>query len=275
MNQTNELIGSINHYINEIKSIISINSRELNWIFNEKYKDPKRLLRHELQINSQNGEDGVINEIFLRIGTKNKVFAEIGIGDGLENNTAFLLSQDWRGYWIDANDEFTKNSQIKNFIDRGMLKTEILFVNRENIKNSFEKLDIPKDLDLLCIDVDQNTYYIWEALIDYKPRVIVIEYNSAIPPNINWKVNYDPLKSWDGTQNFGASLKAIEQLGALTGYCLVACDFNGVNAFLVREDLVAEKFSKPFTAENHYEPPRYQFIHRRGHKRSIFDTPKN
>jgi hypothetical protein len=30
-----------------------------------------------------------------------------------------------------------------------------------------------------------------------------------------------------------------------------------VNAFFVRMDLAAGLFCDPFTAENHYEPPRY------------------
>ncbi|MCK7506146.1 MAG: hypothetical protein MZV70_20090 [Desulfobacterales bacterium] len=43
-------------------------------------------------------EDGIIHEIFRRIGTTTKIFAEVGLGDGCENNTAFLLSQGWTGF---------------------------------------------------------------------------------------------------------------------------------------------------------------------------------
>lgn len=275
MNDIKQILQGIQSQLIDLKSIVSIHSQNISLHNEERYKDPLRLLRHEVQINSQNGEDGIINEVFKRIGTGNKIFAEIGIGDGLENNTAFLLSQGWCGYWIDASDIFIKNEQIKKIVDSGNLKYNISFVDKDNIQSIFESLNVPKNIDLLCIDVDQNTYYVWLSLIEYRPRVIVIEYNSAIPSNINWKVNYSPLKSWDGTQNFGASLKAIEDLGAKFGYCLVGCDYNGVNAFLVREDLVEDKFSKPFTSENHYEPPRYQYIHRRGHKRTILDANHN
>jgi len=60
---------------------------------NPRYADPRRLLRHAFQVTSQNGEDGIIHEIFRRIGSTDRVFAEIGVGDGNENNTAFLLTQ--------------------------------------------------------------------------------------------------------------------------------------------------------------------------------------
>lgn len=56
--------------------------------------------------------------------------------------------------------------------------------------------------------------------------------------------------------NYGASLKSLEELGSTLGYRLVGCHFSGVNAFFVREDLVASSFCHPFTADNHYEPPR-------------------
>ncbi len=63
-----------------------------------KYDDPKRLNRHEGQVFSQNGEDGIIAEIFSRIGSTNRVFVEFGAGDGSENNSAYLIAQ--RLVWI-------------------------------------------------------------------------------------------------------------------------------------------------------------------------------
>jgi hypothetical protein len=133
---------------------------------------------------------------------------------------------------------------------------------------------VPTELDLLSLDIDRNTYYLWEALRQFRPRLVVVEYNAAIPPGIEWKDTYGP-RVWDGTQNFGASLKAYENLGRQLGYSLVGCEFTGINAFFVRNDLVGDKFAEPFTAENHYEPPRYSMIHRRSHTPSIMDYGKS
>jgi hypothetical protein len=144
-------------------------------------------------------------------------------------------------------------------------------VDKENIAEHLEKLGVPREIDLLSLDIDQNTYHVWEALHEFSPRVVVVEYNAAVPPDIEWKVHYVPDRRWDGTQNFGASLKAFEVLGNRLGYRLVGCDFNGVNAFFVRSDLVADSFAAPFTAENHYEPPRYSCIHRTAHPPGILD----
>ena len=75
---------------------------------------------------------------------------------------------------------------------------------------------------------------------------------------------------WDGTQAFGASLKAYEMLGRRYGYSLVGCDLTGINAFFVRDDLIGNHFAAPFTAENHYEPPRYGMSCRWAHPSAFY-----
>jgi len=75
----------------------------------QRYSNPKRLNRYEMQVFSQGGEDGVISEIFRRLGLEGQTFVEIGVGDGLENNTTFLLLQGWSGWWIDGDKKNIKN----------------------------------------------------------------------------------------------------------------------------------------------------------------------
>jgi hypothetical protein len=238
---------------------------------NPRYADPKRLLKSAAQVCSQNGEDGIIQEIFRRIQTTDRVFVEIGVGDGTENNTAFLLSLGWQGFWIDGNDAFLRNIEKRQDLQGGCIKGLASFITRENVVELFSKLAVPAEFDLLSLDVDQNTFYVWDALEKYRPRVVVIEYNATIPPDIDWKVNYAADRVWDGTHNFGASLKAFEVLGRRLGYALVGCDYLGANAFFVRNDLVADHFAAPYSAENHYESARYSLLHRRAHPASILD----
>jgi hypothetical protein len=239
-----------------------------------RYGNPKRLLRYAAQVSSQNGEDGIIHEIFRRIGTTNKIFVEIGVGDGIENNTAFLLSDGWKGFWIDGNNDFLRTLKHRPDIQNQCLRYLVSFVTKENVCSLLQQMNAPRELDLLSIDIDQNTYHVWAALSDFKPRVVVVEYNSAIPADIDWKVNYAPDRVWDGSQCFGASLKAFELLGARFGFSLVGCDFTGSNAFFVRQDLAGDKFEAPFTSENHYEPPRYAIYGKMGHRSTILDINK-
>ncbi len=238
---------------------------------NPRYADRQRLLRYAFQVCSQNGEDGMIHEIFRRVGVGDRLFAEVGISDGTENNTAFLLTQGWKGFWIDSDETFVKVVNARPDLQGGCIKYLVSFVSKENIGELFHQLGVPKEFDLLSLDIDQNTYYAWEGLRKFRPRVVVVEYNALIPQEVDWKVHYDGSRAWDGTSNFGASLKAFELLGRELGYSLVGCDLIGVNAFFVRSDLVADKFAEPFTTDNHYEPPRYALSHRRGHRTAILD----
>jgi hypothetical protein len=240
---------------------------------NPRYADERRLLKYGFQVCSQNAEDGMIHEIFRRIGTGNRVFAEIGISDGTENNTAFLLSQGWTGFWVDGDDTFRRILAARADLQGDCIKSVVSFVTKENVADLFAELGVPEEFDLLSLDIDQNTYYVWEALATYRPRVVVVEYNALLPPDIDWKVHYESNRVWNGTSNFGASLKAFELLGRQVGYELVGCDFIGVNAFFVRSDMVGDRFAGPFTSENHYEPPRYALSHRRGHRTAILDRP--
>ena len=235
-----------------------------------RYREPKRLLASAFQVCSQNGEDGIIQEIFRRIGTADRTFLEIGVGNGVENNTAFLLSLGWRGYWIDCDGYFSARARHAK-----KLRFAVAKVEPENARALLADLGVPQEFDLLSIDIDHNTYYLWQALGHLKPRVVVVEYNSCVPAHVDWKVNYDGAVGWSGTQNFGASLKALERLGRDLGYSLVGCDPMGCNAFFVRNDLTGDHFAMPFVAENHFEAARFPFIHRLGHPNALLDIQED
>jgi hypothetical protein len=240
---------------------------------NPRYQDPRRLPRYEHQVYSQNGEDGVIAEIFQRVGSTSRTFIEIGVGDGLENNTTHLLLQGWRGAWVEA-DAASVGRIRRAFAPQlasGQLQLQESLVTAENVAGLLAKMKLPPEPDLLSLDVDRNTWFIWQALAGIKARVVVVEYNALYPARERWKVEYHPAKTWNGTAYFGASLKEYEDLGRTLGYALVGCELFGANAFFVRADLVGDRFSPPFTAENHYEPPRYWLGRRDGHPRCLTD----
>jgi hypothetical protein len=231
-----------------------------------KHQDPKKLSRYEYKVWSQNGEDGIIAEIFRRIGTTNRHFVEFGASDGSENNTALLVRQGWSGLWMDADTAAVKTAKesYRPEIEAGRLALLQTFITADNIEELFRQAGVPEEVDLLSIDIDRNDYYVWEKITHYRPRVVIIEYNSVVPPTMSWVVPYDPKAfgwaKFGNLQHNGASLKALEELGAKKGYSLVGCDLCGVNAFFVRSDLLGDHFAKPYTAENHHEPFRFNYL---------------
>ncbi len=240
---------------------------------NRRYHDPKRLNRYEYQVYSQNGEDGIIEEIFNRIGTTNRVFVEIGVQDGLECNSAYLLLNGWSGYWIEGNPKSVVaiKHRFSGPINKQQLKILQSFVTAENVEATLRDSGVPVEFDLLSIDIDGNDYWVWKAIEHFKPRIVVIEYNALFRGNVKWVMKYNPSHTWDGTSYFNASLKSLELLGVSKGYCLVGCNFHGINAFFVRCDLIQDRFCAPFTAENHYEPIRYHLHKKDGFPRAFGD----
>lgn len=229
-------------------------------------QDPKRLLKYGFKVYSQHDEDGIIEEIFSRIGCTDRFFVEFGVGDGLENCTLYCLLKGWRGVWIDGSAICAEaiERKFQFLIESDRLKVRYAFITAENIEQLFRDLDVPDEFDLLSIDIDNNDYWVWQAIQHYRPRVALIEYNASFR-GANCVVPYKPASIWDYSNYFGASLKALEELGREKGYCLVACNYTGVTSFFVREDLVGDHFAEPFTAENHYEPPRYYVRMPNGH----------
>lgn len=220
------------------------------------YDAPKRLERYGLRAFSQNDEDGILLEIFRRVGTSSKTFVEFGVQDGLQNNTRLLLYQGWRGLWIEA-DANACRSMRRAFtaeIATSQLQLCQSFVTTQNILGLIEAAQL-EDIDLLSIDIDGNDYWIWEA-ISLRPRVLVIEYNAKFPPPTKWVMQYNPQHHWDHTDYFGASLESLADLGRRKGYTLVGCCLAGVNAFFVRNDLLLDSFAQPDTGAL-YNPPRY------------------
>src|SRR5205807_4442464 len=68
---------------------------------------PPADLRHfERRVSSQNGEDGILEEILRRVGTKIKYFVEFGVESGRECNCARLVrEEDWHGLFIEPDPE--------------------------------------------------------------------------------------------------------------------------------------------------------------------------
>src|SRR3954451_12503174 len=89
-----------------------------------RHADPRRLLRYGFKLYSQNDEDGIIQEIFRRIGTGNRTFVEFGVETGVECNSAKLLVEGGRGLWMEANTDHVASvrRRFASCIQDGRLK---------------------------------------------------------------------------------------------------------------------------------------------------------
>lgn len=219
-----------------------------------KYLEP-----YGFKVYSQNDEDGIISEIFNRIGATDKRFIEFGVQNGLESNCHYLLLKGWKGLWIEGSPKHCADlkRRFEPALKDGRLHLVNAFITVKNINTLFQENGYEGEIDLLSIDIDGNDYHIWETISVIQPRVVVIEYNAKFPPECDWVMPYEGNYVWDLSDRHGASLKALERLGKRKGYQLVGTNMTGSNAFFVREELAGDKFPLPADAENLYNPPRW------------------
>ncbi|MDB4046189.1 hypothetical protein N9501_08265 [Amylibacter sp.] len=228
----------------------------------EKHSSDLDLIKHGYASFSQYDEDGIIEEIFKRIGFDTRQFCEIGVGgiENLENNTIQLLMKGWTGVWLEASNKNCNEITLYLEQNKGIREQLTLiegFVTPKNINETVKKNNLDK-VDLLSIDIDSFDYYVLESFQNLCARCVVLEYNAKFPPSVDWVVSLDDKSVSGKTSNFGASLAAYRRLMKEKNYELVGCGLTGANAYFVRSDLAQKNLfhlNKP--TEFYYEPPRY------------------
>jgi hypothetical protein len=233
--------------IEEIKTMIAL-------------KMPDNVVLEGYKCFSSLEEDGIIETIFKVIDTNEKIFIEIGCGKGLENNTHFLLLNNWNGMWVDGNKNFI--NEIVSFLGNDSFKQLLVkhcFVTNENVSklfvDSYTHFNV-KEIDFFSLDIDGNDYHIMESLFKAAmfPKVICVEYNAKWGIDTNLKVKYDPDFVWSGDDYMGVSLGAWTRLFSKYDYTLLCCDLAGNNAFFI-----SNKYKSLFTI---YEPAQLYQIAR-------------
>lgn len=194
---------------------------------------------------SQNGEDGIIDFLTRRLLRPNRYFIEIGSGDGTENNTSWLaLARRYSGLMIEGN---RKSSEWCNYLLTPLsvgLETICLFVNKDNI-DALSTRAVYSNPDVFSLDIDGTDYYVAEAILesDLRPKICVVEYNSAFGPSKTVTIRYQEefhriqkhnRNLYYGWQlYYGCSVNGWKKLFARFGYRFVSVESNGVNALFI------------------------------------------
>jgi hypothetical protein len=195
-----------------------------------------RLLDHARDVHSQFGEDGILEKILTTLGARDRWCVEFGAWDGVHlSNTRHLIdSQGYRAVLIEG--DAARHADLARRAARDPGTTAIhAFVGWDGpnrLDTLLARTALPRDFDLLSIDIDGNDYHVWAALADYTPKLVCIEFNFTIPVGIDFAQAADPAVQQ------GASLAALVRLGRAKGYELVAATYtNGL--FVRRADLPA------------------------------------
>lgn len=218
------------------------------------------------KVYSQADEDGIIEFLLDRIPLEKRSMTafEIGCGNGLENNSHYLVLKGYRAYWIDGS---KKNI---NFIEKELpvsspdcrLRASQAFLDRTNIRENTTKAKTflrTEDVDLFSMDIDGNDLALTQEVLKViSPKIVCVEYNAKFPVPLEASVEYNPVHTWAGDDYHGASLQSY--CSAFAGYRLVTCNLAGTNAFFVRKDLEGYFPNTP-RAQDLYQPSRFHLAH--------------
>ena len=197
----------------------------------------------EFKVFSQFGEDGIIQYLIrkARVPAQSHTFVEFGVESYDEANTRFLvLNDNWRGLIIDGSSSNMQRVRNSSIYWRHNLVALDAFVDADNINGLIRDAGFSGEIGLLSVDIDGNDYWVWEKIDVVSPIVVVAEYNSAFGSRhavtVPYDKNFNRGRAHSSHLYWGASLKALVELGKRKGYAFVGSNNAGNNAFFVRCD---------------------------------------
>jgi hypothetical protein len=202
---------------------------------------------YEFKIFSQFGDDGIIQYLIKHVYIENEIFIEFGVGNYLESNTRFLMTNNnWSGFVMDGSDLAMSSLKNQNWYWQFGLNNKAVFIDKDNINDLLASSGF-SNIGLLHIDLDGNDYHIFNEidLAQLNPSIIILEYNSVFGKErlitVPYRKDFDRTKAHFSNLFFGASLPALHFVAMKKGYSLVGCNLAGNNAYFVRKDLLNEK----------------------------------
>lgn len=177
---------------------------------------------------SQFGEDSILDAIFSKIGINNKWCLEVGAADGIfASNTNKLIQDGWKSIQIES-DDLLFNKLKENYGPNHnviCIHEKVGIENGRTLQAILDRVGAPKEIDLIVIDVDGQDYHIFNSLIEYSPRVVIIEYDHL------GDANFIPQPNGEGQAGFNAVAKLLISRG-YQPICATT-----VNIIAVRHDL--------------------------------------
>jgi len=193
----------------------------------------KNYLNYAKNIFSQNGEDGILEELFKDLNITNGTVVEFGAWDGVYLSNTFNLLKNktnYKGILIEGD-----KHKYNDLVEISKIYPNIVPVHcfvewqkeskncLDNILKNYLKQD--ERVNLISIDIDSLDYYIAESIEVFLPDIFIIETNSSYDINTENK----------GPE--GCSLKSLDILMKSKNYNLVAYTGNGI---YVKNELINE-----------------------------------
>jgi hypothetical protein len=174
-----------------------------------------------MNVYSQNGEDGIVRELLSLLAiddSSNPWCVEFGAWDGkhLSNTFNLVESASWNAVLVEGDPQkFTELELMAQEFPRVHAICSMV----GGVRGSGSSLDdlltetaCPTNYDLLSVDIDSSDLDVWARHVDFRPKIVIIEINSTIPPGI---------LQWHSREVQGNSFSATLRVAESKGYTLV------------------------------------------------------
>lgn len=234
--------------VNSIKLDISntqIQQRQLFFHYQHLINKKEKLPNFDntgFRVFSQGDEDGKVLYIFSLIGFKNKICVDMAFESPYgSNSTNLILNWGFTGLLIEANDQTSTKAFFNLHQDTCVYPPTSIraWITAENVNELCINNGVTGEVDFFSLDMDGVDYHIWKSLNVIQPRVVLVEYQDILGPDVSITVPYkSDFNRHDMHEDFhGASLSAFVQLGKEKGYRLVGTNLLGYNAFFVKNGI--------------------------------------
>ena len=171
---------------------------------------------------AQRGEDIVIKHMFDTLGINDGCCMEFGARDGVVGSNTFWFCKNWgfKGLMVEGDPKYYPELLETAKAHPNIIPEKLYIDCKDNtIDSVLAKHDFPVDLDLLSIDIDSNDYWVWKSVVQFRPKVVVIEFNPNYKESLT--IEYQENLRWRQTSYYGATAPALYKLGQEKGYDLI------------------------------------------------------
>ena len=158
----------------------------------------------------------------------NNFIVEIG-----SSNNSYYLNDElnrFQGILVDGSLE-----KIMSYKSKFPFLPVCKYITSQNVCDILKEHNVPKDFYMLNLDIDGPDFFVLMAILkEYRPKIIVSEYNEKIPYPVKYAIKNDPNYKWGWNHNYGYSAAAVEDILTNFNYSIDNLIVN--NIFLIRND---------------------------------------